>query len=175
MELTCLLRPNWQGPGWVKLFGRWKWGETSSVGLGSSRHAPAYLYIVRWTWSRDVLGSRGSLREGETYRKCAEVARSLGYESKFILDSFLFCVSPARILRWVVAIIAFFARSRVTPVTCLGEIFEMVGLYHWLFHMITWFVVPCCTALDIVQYGGGHLIAIHPVLLYDVLGCNWII
>ena len=32
------------------------------------------------------------------------------YESKFILDSFIFCVSPARFLRWLAAIVDFFPR-----------------------------------------------------------------
>ena len=36
------------------------------------------------------------------------------YESKFILDSFIFRVSPARFLRRLAANVAFFARSRVS-------------------------------------------------------------
>ena len=61
--------------------------------------------------------------ERPLYLECAE----LYYESKFILDSFLFRVSPARILRWVASIVAFFARSRVIHVTYLGEIFETLA------------------------------------------------
>ena len=38
----------------------------------------------------------------------------LYYESKFILDSFIFCVSPARFLRRLAANVAFFAWSRVS-------------------------------------------------------------
>ena len=40
----------------------------------------------------------------------------LFYESKFILDSFIFHVSPARFLRWLAAIVAFSPRSRVFDV-----------------------------------------------------------
>ena len=36
------------------------------------------------------------------------------YESKFILDSFIFCVSPSRFLRRLDANVAFFAQSRVS-------------------------------------------------------------
>ena len=36
------------------------------------------------------------------------------YKSKFILDSFIFCVSPARFLRRLAANVAFFARSHVS-------------------------------------------------------------
>ena len=43
------------------------------------------------------------------------------YESKFILDSFIFRVSPARFLRRLAAIINIFPRSRVTLVTYLAS------------------------------------------------------
>ena len=35
------------------------------------------------------------------------------YESEFILDSFIFSVSPARFLRWLTAIVEFIPWSRV--------------------------------------------------------------
>ena len=44
-------------------------------------------------------------------------AEGIFYESKFILDSFIFCVSPARFLRWFAAIVDFSTRSRVSLVT----------------------------------------------------------
>ena len=45
----------------------------------------------------------------------------LFYESKFILDLFIFCVSPARFLRHLAAIINIFPRSCVTLVTYLAS------------------------------------------------------
>jgi hypothetical protein len=61
------------------------------------------------------------------------------YESKFILDSFIFWISPARFLRWLAAIINIFPRSRVFHVTFLGEIFKMPGRQHQHFSTVIFF------------------------------------
>ena len=89
------------------------------------------------------------------------------YESKFILDSFLFRVSPARFLRRLAAIINIFPRSRVCLVTYLaltrGD-FNTIGFYRWHFHTVMGFL----RALWYVQveWGEHHpnaLLAIHPI------------
>jgi hypothetical protein len=63
------------------------------------------------------VAERGTTADLETYRAWEKQLKAAcsrqNYESKFILDSFIFCVSPARFLRRLAAIVAFFARSRV--------------------------------------------------------------
>jgi hypothetical protein len=67
-----------------------------------------------------------------TYTKLIHNSVLSNYESKFILDSFLFRVSPARFLRRLAAIINIFPRSRVCLVTYLaltrGDL-KTIGFY----------------------------------------------
>ena len=88
--------------------------------------------------------SEGCTPRLRSYIKCCRSWLN-NYESKFILDSFIFCVSPARFLRRLAAIVDFSTRSRVSSCDLFGingyEIFKTVGCYHWLFHMVMWFLI----------------------------------
>ena len=57
------------------------------------------------------------------------------YESKFILDSFIFWVFPARILRRLTAIVNIFPRSRVSSCVLFG--FNQVRFFKRLLLLLT--------------------------------------
>ena len=57
------------------------------------------------------------------------------YKSKFILDSFIFWVFPARFLRRLAAIVNIFPRSRVSFCVLFG--FNQVRFFKWLLLLLT--------------------------------------
>ena len=57
----------------------------------------------------------------------------INYESKFILDSFIFCVSPARILRWFAANVDFFPWSHVFSCDLFGMLYGEFNHCCWFF------------------------------------------
>src|SRR5271168_1361240 len=59
------------------------------------------------------------------------------YESKFILDSFIFRVSPARFLRWFAAIVDFSTWSRVCSCDLFG--INQVRFLKWLDSIVDFF------------------------------------
>ena len=71
------------------------------------------------------------------------------YESKFILDSFLFYVSPARFLRRFAAIVDFSTRSRVYSCDLFG--INQVRFKKWLASIVDFFTQSHDLS---VQYSG---------------------
>src|SRR5271168_2531517 len=65
------------------------------------------------------------------------VIKNLFYKSKFILDSFIFRVSPARFLRWFAAIVDFSTRSRVCSCDLFG--INQVRFLKWLDSIVDFF------------------------------------
>ena len=89
------------------------------------------------------------------------------YESKFILDSFIFRVSPARFLRWFAAIVDFSTRSRVCSCDLFG--INQVRFLKWLDSIVDFFTqshdfstwVWC--AENHVRSHPNDILAIHPI------------
>jgi len=93
--------------------------STRSPQMRSAVRLPMFLnnVVVESGW-RDV-----NLRNTfVTVGSSALLKISFHYESKFILDSFIFCVSPARFLRRLAANVDFSTRSRVYSCDLISQI-----------------------------------------------------
>jgi hypothetical protein len=84
------------------------------------------------------------------------------YESKFILDSFIFCVSPAKKLRRLAANVDFSTRSRVcTLVTFLSvKIVSIQNYYSIFYSYIYLYVIHCSYKIHLQSFK-----VMHPVVV----------
>src|SRR5271168_1303046 len=90
------------------------------------------------------------------------------YESKFILDSFIFRVSPARFLRWFAAIVDFSTWSRVCSCDLFG--INQVRFLKWLDSIVDFFTQShdfstsvWCTENHVRRRHPNDILAIHPI------------